>query len=303
MIYPVLYIYNSESTEYDNVYQYFVDENKLIIRVWVSFNPEDSTPQANLSLEDTYNTNILSDGTEKIIEYKDKFWYLAGERQFDKTKQSDSQKFGKQILFGVTNQNNISLATSIDTRSDTAYFQKPALYFTYFGLQPLVIIHSFTKEQSLTNCCYTLYGTTQENVITNIPISHVVSPEEQILNHTEGNYMDITSLYCIPEIESSEVTYGDSFELTMSTWCFNASVDTIRPTSFDNAYLDTSINRTIFITVICDGYANTTYAVNIVNGIGSISIPTSQYKVGDVLRFSMDVKFPSSLNPVQITLI
>lgn len=303
MIYPVLYIYNSESTEYDNVYQYFVDENKLIIRVWASFNPEDSTPQANLSLEDTYNTNILSDGTEKIIEYKDKFWYLAGERQFDKTKQSDSQKFGKQILFGVTNQNNISLATSIDTRSDTAYFQKPALYFTYFGLQPLVIIHSFTKEQSLTNCCYTLYGTTQENVITNIPISHVVSPEEQILNHTEGNYMDITSLYCIPEVESSEVTYGDSFELTMSTWCFNASIDTIRPTSFDNAYLDISINRTIFITVICDGYANTTYAVNIVNGIGSISIPTSQYKVGDVLRFSMDVKFPSSLNPVQITLI
>lgn len=303
MIYPVLYIYNSESTEYDNVYQYFVDENKLIIRVWASFNPEDSTPQANLSLEDIYTTNILSDGTEKIIEYKDKFWYLAGERQFDKTKQSDSQKFGKQILFGVTNQNNISLATSIDTRSDTSYFQKPALYFTYFGLKPLVIIHSFTKEQSLTNCCYTLYGTTQENVITNIPISHVVSPEEQILNHTEGNYMDITSLYCIPEIESSEVTYGDSFELTMSTWCFNASVDTIRPTSFDNAYLDASINRTIFITVICDGYANTTYAVNIVNGIGSIFIPTSQYKVGDVLRFSMDVKFPSSLNPVQITLI
>lgn len=123
MIYPVLYIYNSESTEYDNVYQYFVDENKLIIRVWASFNPEDSTPQASLSLEDIYNTNLISDGTEKIIEYKDKFWYLAGERQFDKTKQSDSQKFGKQILFGVTNQNNISLATSIDTRSDTAYFQ------------------------------------------------------------------------------------------------------------------------------------------------------------------------------------
>lgn len=304
MIYPVLYIYNNESSEYDAVYQYYVDDNKLVIRIFGVFAPEDSTPQANLSLEDIQTTDILSDGTEKVIEYKEKFWYLVSERVFDKTKQSDAQKFGKnQILFGVSNQNTISLATNIDTRADTVYFSKPALYFTYFGLKPLVIINPFYQDQKLTNCNYTLYGTTIENVITNLNISHLVSPEEQILNNIDGNYVDITSLYCIPETQSKEIAQGEELEIAVSTWCFNASIETIRPTSFDKAYLDTSVNRTLFITIICDGYPNTTYAVNIENGIGKLSIPTSQYKAGDVLHITADIKIPCALEKPTVTII
>lgn len=300
MIYPVLHKFYSSDPQYCYVHQYIANATKLAIRIWEITDVDDVTT----TVEETMVTSALLGEDPSLFEYKGRYWKLVAERILDAETASVSMKLNKLTTFlvGQTRGHTISYASNIDPRAETVYVANEIMYSSYFGLTPMIIAYPHTLDQPLDQCAYMLSSETEESLITNLPVSHLFSPEEQEAQIKTTDYMDIVSSYCVPEVQSTTVKQGESFELTLSLWSFDHNANSIRQKTFESAKPDSAVNRQAFITVICNGYNNITYAVDIQDGIGSVSIPTSMYKAGDAITFDCGMKIPPSIEKLKVVL-